>query len=71
MRSKDTGIPSSSGFTNNGVTFNTAWGIATTGVLMFNAVSGEGVDPFYPAAYGSVTDPSAVVEKVDKCLAHP
>ena len=71
MRSRDSNIPSSSGFTNNGDTHNTAWGVAQTGVLMFNAVSGEGVDPFYPAAYGSVTDPSAVVEKVDACLAHP
>merc|ERR1712046_69509 len=33
--------------------------------------SAEGVDPFYPAAYGTVTDPSKVVEKVDSCLQHP
>lgn len=38
---------------------------------MFSALSGENVDPFYPAAYADVTDPDAVVEKVDWCLAHP
>lgn len=49
----------------------TGWGIAITGVMLFNAISGEGVDPFYPAVYGKVKDPSSVVERVDVCLAHP
>ena len=49
----------------------TAFGVATSGVLMFSALSAENVDPFYPAVYGSVTDPDAVAEKVDYCLAHP
>jgi hypothetical protein len=50
---------------------NTGWGVAVSGVMIFNAISGEGVDPFYPAKYGRITDPSAVVEKVDACMAHP
>jgi hypothetical protein len=49
----------------------TGWGVAISGVAIFNGISGEGVDPFYPSRYGSVTDPSAVVERVDSCLAHP
>ena len=38
---------------------------------MFSSASIEGVDPFYPSAYGSVTDPDSVVERVDGCLSHP
>lgn len=49
----------------------TAFGVATSGVLMFSALSAQNVDPFYPAVYGSVTDPDAAAEKVDYCLAHP
>lgn len=65
-------IPSSANFVvNTGSDKGTAYGVATTGVLIFSAISGEGVDPFYPAAYGSVTDPDSVVEAVDWCLAHP
>lgn len=50
---------------------NTGWGVAVTGVMIFNAISGDGVDPFFPAKYGSVTDPDNAVERVDKCQAHP
>lgn len=65
-------IPSSAGYVKkNGQSFGTAWGVSTTGVLMFTAMSAENVDPFYPAVYGHVTDPDSVVEKVDWCLAHP
>jgi hypothetical protein len=39
--------------------------------MMFNGISGDGVDPFYPAVYGKVTDPDSMKEKVDWCLAHP
>lgn len=38
---------------------------------MFSALSAENVDPFYPAVYADVTNPDAVVEKVDNCLGHP
>lgn len=54
-----------------GAEIGTAWGISTTGVLIFSALSGENVDPFYPAAYGRVRDPDEAVEMVDWCLAHP
>lgn len=39
--------------------------------MLFNGVSAEGVDPYYPSVYGTVTDPDAVLEQVDWCLAHP
>lgn len=70
--SNDNKIPSYVHYVkNSGGSQNTAYGVAITGVLIFNSISGEGVDPFYPAAYGSVTDPDSVVEKVDWCIAHP
>ena len=47
------------------------WGIAITGVKLFNGLSAAGLDPFYPIAYGSVTDPSGEVKRVDQCLSHP
>ena len=71
MRSKDSNVPSASGFTNTGQSQNTVWAVAKTGVLIMSGVSIEGVDPFYPAKYGSVSDPASVVERVDSCLAHP
>ena len=73
MRSKDSNIPSISSYTltSDSDTINTAWGVATTGSLLFSSLSGEGVDPFYPSVYGTVTDPDSVLEKVDSCLQHP
>lgn len=69
---KDAFIPSSNNYEKKeGQSQNTAFGVATSGVLMFSALSAENVDPFYPAAYADVTDPDAVIEKVDWCLAHP
>ena len=67
MRSQDQNIPSSAGFENKSSSYsmNTGWGVATSGVMMFNGIAGSGVDPFYPAAYGRVTDPSSAVENVD------
>lgn len=50
---------------------NTAWGVSITGVPIFNGISGEGVDPFYPAQYGKVLVRSWAVEEVDNCLSHP
>jgi len=44
---------------------NTGWGVAVTGVMIFNGISGEGEDPFFPL------DSSLEIEKVDACLAHP
>jgi hypothetical protein len=73
LRSKDSNIPSFASYEKGSGSDNqnTAWGIATSGVMIYNGISGEGVDPFYPASYGDVIDPSEVVEKVDWCLAHP
>lgn len=52
-----------------GMKQNTAWGIATSGVMLFNSLSREKVDPFYPVVFDGNTnlDP----ERVDKCLMHP
>lgn len=70
--SKADNVPTAAGLNLiEGNDMATAFGVATSGVLMFSALSAENVDPFYPAVYGSVTDPDAVVEKVDYCLAHP
>ena len=58
MRSKDDKIPRNVEYVKYGrENINTAWGVAVTGVMLFNGISGEGVDPFYPAKYGRVTDP--------------
>ena len=71
-KSDDRNIPDSVGYRRIGKdSMRTAWGIAVSGVQIFTAISGEGVDPFYPAAYGKVTNPDEVVERVDQCLAHP
>ena len=73
MRSKDSNIPLFAEYerASGSNSQNTGWGIATSGIMIYNGISGEGVDPFYPAAYGDVTDPSELKEKVDWCLAHP
>jgi hypothetical protein len=38
---------------------------------MLNGVSLNLVDPIFPAAYGSVTNPSSAKESFDSCLGHP
>ena len=72
-RSADENIPKASGFKLNGDKMMTSWGIATSGVNMFNGISGEGADPFYPRVYGKVTEDNIAnaVEKTDACLGHP
>ncbi len=47
------------------------WGVATTGVMIFNGISGEGVDAFYPAKYGKVIFADFAEEMTDECQAHP
>lgn len=74
---KDDNIPAGCGYVNNVGTqiLSSAWGIATTGVPLFTAFAGSGVDPFYPAPfvndYAFVTDAAANIEGADKCLFHP
>ena len=58
--------------TNNGATaYSTAWGVATSGALLFDSVSMNSVDPYFPAVYGSVTNAASATEFVDFCQAHP
>lgn len=47
--------------------------MAVSGVLMFNGISGEGSDPFYPAIYGKVraSNIADAYERVDGCQSHP
>ena len=74
MRSRESNIPDEVNYVDNGShKWDTAWGIAVTGVQIYNAIGGEGTDPFYPAKYGKVkfADDGEGVEKVDQCLAHP
>ena len=49
----------------------TGWGVATSGVLYYNGISGEDVDPIVPAAYGKTSDPEDGVEMADSCYGHP
>ena len=70
MRSSDNSIPTDVEYTNNGGNLATSWGISTSGVAYFNGISGEDVDPFYPAAYGKCTDGDCV-EMSDSCFGHP
>jgi hypothetical protein len=71
----DTNVPSSANFTNIGperiLPVN---GISLVGVRFETAENMNGVDPFFPAAYGSVTDPVAetapLVMTYDACLGH-
>lgn len=49
----------------------TGWGVATSGVLYYNGISGEDVDPIVPAAYGKTSDPEDGVEMSDSCFGHP
>jgi len=43
------------------------WGVATTGVMIFNGISGEGVDAFYPSKYGKVIFADFAEEMTDWC----
>ena len=67
-------IPKNADYTNlddTGTEYKTAFGVATSGVMLFSALSNKNVDPFYPAVYGDVIVPDEDVEPVDWCLAHP
>ena len=64
-------VPSEASFEELSTADDVSWGIAVTGTSLFNGVSLNSVDPFYPAVYGTVTDPDSEVEVVDWCLCHP
>lgn len=46
----------------------TSWGVAVSGTLLFNGISGEGADPFYPTTYNGA---DTTAERVDGCHCHP
>ena len=72
MRSQDSSIPTESEYTNtSGENIATAWGMSTLGMMIYNGISGEDTDPFYPAVYGKCTKAADCVEEVDMCLSHP
>lgn len=73
-RSDNANIPKASDFkVNAGSKMMTSWGVATSGIQMFNGLSAEGSDPFYPRVYGKVTEDNIAnaVERTDGCLGHP
>jgi len=67
--SEDDTIPSAVNYTKYGSTdISSSVGVAISGILMFNAVSADDVDPFFPnTSYTS----TATAETVDTCLMHP
>jgi len=72
MRSHDNNIPDSVNYEENvSMRMYTAWGVATTGVQIYNGLSVEIVDPFFPSKYADVRFPEDNVENVDQCLCHP
>lgn len=77
MRSLNANIPSSCDFSmvSGSNAMGTGWGIAVSGAQIYNGMSAEGVDPFYPIVYdnGNNVDEASqlTAEKVDKCLIHP
>lgn len=68
MRSKSNLISEDFAFKNNieenKFSQRTAWGIAVTGGMIYNGISGEGEDPFYPTH-------AAAAERMDTCMMHP
>ena len=70
MRSKDNNIPDAVGYSRTSGAINTVWGIAVSGVQIFNGINAEGVDPFYPPKTWNGEN-TANPEKVDTCQAHP
>lgn len=71
MRTSNYNIPRESKPIQHGSNMDTSVGITITGINMFNALSADDVDPYYPAIYGKVTNITAATEHVDKCLGHP
>lgn len=45
--------------------------MATSGVILYNGLSANIVDPLYPAIYGTVTSISSALEYFDACMIHP
>ena len=66
-KSADSLIPSAAGYsvTSGASSVGTAVGVALSGVLMFNGMSANNVDPFFPSPT------SYAAESVDGCLGHP
>ena len=67
-RSRDRNIAEDAEFNRIGLhNIDYAWGMSISGVLIWQGLSYEGVDPFYPTVYGSVYDPTTVQQTVDTC----
>lgn len=49
-------------YQNGGTAIPSAWGVSTTGVLLSNGLSTNGVDHFYPQPYGWVFTPSILTD---------
>lgn len=72
MRSRTSNIPDEVNYDQNiNTKWDTAWGVATTGIQIYNGLAAENIDPFYPAKYSKMWFPDHSFYDVDKCLAHP
>ena len=71
MRTANRNIPTESKPIQHGNNMDTSVGTTITGVNMYNALSADDVDPYYPAVYGHVTNITEATEHVDFCLGHP
>ena len=50
MRSRDDNVPDEVNYENiTDEKWDTSWGVSVNGIPMYNGLSGEIVDPFYPA----------------------
>lgn len=49
----DERIPTISNYKNNADKLDDVWGVSITGALFSTAISEDGVDPFYPSAFGA------------------
>ena len=68
-------VPLSSGYALHGASnLHTSFGTALDGMNLFNAMSADAADPFYPTTYNTSSGESKgsdVAEKIDACLEHP
>lgn len=69
---QDSNLPTAANYsTVSNMNLDTLVGVSLSGASLLNAIDLDGVDPFFPAVYGSVTNISNEKEGYDECLGHP
>jgi len=62
-------MPSTASYSNIGTTdIDSAVGVALSGVMLFNGLTPDSYDPFYPAVDGVASSDSSLMEVFDECL---